>query len=40
MCAHTHTQQKEMLGVIHFSDESDPIFLLFDYKISNTFFEY
>lgn len=27
---HTQTQQKETLGVIHFSDESDPIFVRFD----------
>lgn len=28
---YTQTQQKEMLGVIHFSDESDYIFVIFDY---------
>lgn len=32
----THTQTtKETLGIIHFSDENDPIFVIFDYKISN-----
>lgn len=28
---HTQIQQKEIRGVIHFNDESDPFFVIFDY---------